>query len=27
GGDWPPPARSLRQWLYMALHMKGAQQC
>ncbi|HAI9909926.1 TPA: aquaporin, partial [Escherichia coli] len=23
----PPPARSLRQWLYMALHMKGAQQC
>ncbi|HCN8449983.1 TPA: hypothetical protein N6508_002448, partial [Escherichia coli] len=19
--------RSLRQWLYMALHMKGAQQC
>ncbi|KAA0635446.1 aquaporin, partial [Escherichia coli] len=25
--DWPPPARSLRQWLYMALHMKGAQQC
>ncbi|HAG9196201.1 aquaporin, partial [Escherichia coli] len=26
-GDWPPPARSLRQWLYMALHMKGAQQC
>ncbi|TJB56931.1 aquaporin, partial [Escherichia coli] len=24
---WPPPARSLRQWLYMALHMKGAQQC
>ncbi|WP_409349727.1 hypothetical protein [Escherichia coli] len=22
-----PPARSLRQWLYMALHMKGAQQC
>ncbi len=19
----PPPARSLRQWLYMALHMKG----
>ncbi|WP_284526515.1 hypothetical protein, partial [Shigella boydii] len=27
GGDWLPPARSLRQWLYMALHMKGAQQC
>ncbi|MFH4891310.1 hypothetical protein AAFL55_21485, partial [Escherichia coli] len=22
-----PLARSLRQWLYMALHMKGAQQC